>query len=135
MKRFDEFWRTYPRKVAKGAARRAWDKAVKVAKPEQIIMALQMQVAAGLGKERMYTPYPATWLNGERWEDEILPPEQSKEERAAGRKPVRLDFEIEMLRESLADARRLGDRELERRVLAEATRKGIDLENKKGGRP
>src|SRR5690606_19428118 len=34
---FDEFWAAYPRRVGKGAARKAWAKATKKAAPEEII--------------------------------------------------------------------------------------------------
>jgi len=72
--RFDEFWAAYPRKVAKGAARKAWDKAVKKADVAAILAALEKQKTLGVfNVEPCYIPYPTTWLNQERWEDEIAP--------------------------------------------------------------
>lgn len=68
---FDAFWAAYPRRVGKGAARRAWAKALRLAGAEAILGALRAQVAAGLFKDATYTPFPATWLNQERWDDEI----------------------------------------------------------------
>lgn len=68
---FEAFWSAYPRKVAKGAARRAWAKAMRVADAVQIMTALNMQKAAGFGRDLTYTKHPATWLNGECWTDEI----------------------------------------------------------------
>ena len=73
MAHFDLFWTAYPRRVAKGAARRAWAKAAAIADPARILEALEAQRAAGVFKETIYTPYPATWLNQERWEDEVGP--------------------------------------------------------------
>ena len=68
---FEAFWAAYPRRVGKGAARAAFCKACRKARPEAIIAAITAQVEAGCFKDMTYTPYPATWLNGERWDDEI----------------------------------------------------------------
>ena len=67
---FEAFWKVYPKKVAKLAARRAWDKARKQVDPAVIVEALKRQVAAGVFVEP-FVPYPATWLNAGRWEDEM----------------------------------------------------------------
>ena len=69
---FDEFWTVYPKKVGKGAARRAWKGAVKKAgDPRPIIDAVTVQAPAlGAAKERGFCKDPATWLNGEHWTDE-----------------------------------------------------------------
>jgi hypothetical protein len=68
---FADFWAAYPRRTAVAVARKAWAKAIKRAKPEAIIAAIQAQVAAGCFPDKTYTPYPATWLNADRWLDEI----------------------------------------------------------------
>jgi hypothetical protein len=68
---FADFMAVYPRRIAIGPARKAWDKAIKRAKPEAIIAAIKAQVAAGCFPDKTYTPYPATWLNADRWLDEI----------------------------------------------------------------
>jgi hypothetical protein len=68
---FTDFWAAYPRRTAVAVARKAWAKAIKRAKPEAIIEAIQAQVAAGCFPDKTYTPYPATWLNADRWLDEI----------------------------------------------------------------
>jgi hypothetical protein len=70
---FDAFWSVYPRRVAKKAARLAWAK---------LTPALQAEAMDALPKHvRQWKvrdtpmdkiPHPATWLNGERWEDEVL---------------------------------------------------------------
>lgn len=70
---FDVFWGEFPRRVAKKAARKAWDKI----KPDEalaheIIAAVQKQCkTVWLEKELEYIPHPRTWLCQERWEDEI----------------------------------------------------------------
>jgi uncharacterized protein YdaU (DUF1376 family) len=70
--RFDIFWKSYPRKVARENALKAWLKI----KPDdaltkQIIDAINKQ---GLcNREIQFVPHPASWLNAARWEDEIAP--------------------------------------------------------------
>lgn len=70
--RFEDFWKTYPRKAAKGAARRAWAKAVRIASPDEII-AGATRYADDPHRDESFTAHPATWLNGERWLDSSLP--------------------------------------------------------------
>ena len=68
--RFDTFWKHYPRKVAKPNALKAWLKL----KPDDaltktIISAISNQNLAS--REQQFIPHPASWLNAQRWEDEI----------------------------------------------------------------
>lgn len=70
---FDLFWKTYPLKVSKGAARKAWDKVIAETDPETII-AGALKYAEDPNRHPSFTAYPATWLNAERWGDEALPP-------------------------------------------------------------
>ena len=70
---FDRFWAAYPKKKGKESARRAWRKL----RPD---MALCRVMASALDRQKQsedwrrdggkYIPYPASWLNGRRWEDE-----------------------------------------------------------------
>ena len=67
---FDAFWCLYPRHVAKLAARKAWAKV----NPSQHVAILEALVSwrqVWRDKEPEYLPHGATWLNGERWEDEL----------------------------------------------------------------
>jgi hypothetical protein len=71
---FDTFWAAYPRKVGKGAARKAWAMAGKKVSDIVICASLEYQRRAGaFDVEPRFIPHPATWLNGERWADEITP--------------------------------------------------------------
>lgn len=69
---FDDFYAKYPRKLAKKDAARAWAKLTK----EQQQKAMQT-IDAHIAKweadatEKSYIPYPASWLNGWRFDDEI----------------------------------------------------------------
>lgn len=67
---FEDFWSAYPRKIGKGSARKAFAAAMKKASIEEISTSLNKQLASLSSKEQKYIPHAATWLNGERWNDE-----------------------------------------------------------------
>lgn len=68
MTEFDEFYLAYPNKKAKPVARKAWDKAVRIASPEDIMAGLARYIE---GKEPWKAwLMPATFLNQERWDDD-----------------------------------------------------------------
>lgn len=64
---FSQFWQKYPRRVGKGAARPAFAKARKSASFEAIMAGLDRPWPT----DPRYVPHPATWLNQQRWTDEI----------------------------------------------------------------
>jgi hypothetical protein len=67
---WDSFWALYPRHVAKLAARKAWAKT----RPEDHVAILEALVSwrpVWRDKDPEYLPHGSTWLNGERWEDEL----------------------------------------------------------------
>lgn len=69
---FGEFWKLYPRKVAKTNAEKAFKKKCKDEQTYTAIMrGLQNYVTACKGKDPQYIAHPATWINGERWNDEV----------------------------------------------------------------
>lgn len=70
---FDEFWVAYPRHVAKEAARKAFAKVLKVAAADVIVAGARAFAADPNLPEKTYVPYPASWLNAGRWDDEPLP--------------------------------------------------------------
>ena len=72
---FDEFWMIYPKRVAKSDAVKAWEKIkmtddlfIKILK----VLDHQCKSFEWTKQNGKFVPYPATWLNGKRWEDEIL---------------------------------------------------------------
>lgn len=69
---FEQFWANYPLKVGKGAAIKAWLKAVKRATP-QIIIEGACRYASDPNREAAFTAHPSTWLNSDRWGDSPLP--------------------------------------------------------------
>jgi hypothetical protein len=72
---FDDFWKLYPLKKAKKAARKMFERQVKTETDwERVRAALIAQSPAMLAEEEKYRPHAATWLNGERFNDEPSPP-------------------------------------------------------------
>lgn len=69
---FDDFWSVYPRRAAKAAARKAFDKAIKSEKAEVIIIGAA-SYRDDPNREDAFTAHAATWLNAERWSDDPLP--------------------------------------------------------------
>lgn len=70
--RFEAFYAAYPLHKARGAAEKAWSKALALADPEAIIGGAQRYAAEcrRKGTEPKFTAHPATWLNEKRWLDE-----------------------------------------------------------------
>lgn len=72
---FKDFWQMYPKKKAKADAQKAWKKIKLTASLINTIFAsLEKFKQSGEWKRNngQYIPYPASWLNGQRWEDEII---------------------------------------------------------------
>lgn len=68
---FEAFWTLYPRRIAKKDARRAWDKLSydeQMHALEGLVAWRRVWLARG---DLEFVPHPATWLAGERWEDEL----------------------------------------------------------------
>ena len=61
---FDLWWESYPRKAAKGSARKAYASALKKVPADSL---LKLTKAFDFGKDEKFIPHPATWLNAERW--------------------------------------------------------------------
>lgn len=68
---FAEWWTVYPRKTGKPSALRAYKKALKKVSAE-LLLEKAVELRDQPGRVEKYTPYPASWLNDERWEDETV---------------------------------------------------------------
>lgn len=73
---WQEFWKEYPRKSGKGGAEKKFKK---IAPSEELFA--EMMSALHLAKQteqwtkdkdKKFIPYPVTWLNQQRWEDEYV---------------------------------------------------------------
>lgn len=70
---FEQFWAAWPKKVAKADARKAWNATARIRPDLQTV--LNAILAASRTEQWMrgngqFIPYPATWLRGERWDDQ-----------------------------------------------------------------
>jgi hypothetical protein len=67
---FDDFWALYWRKEAKKDAAKAWQRI----DPRDYVAILEAVCAwrpIFVCRGTQFSPMPATWLNGERWTDEL----------------------------------------------------------------
>lgn len=111
---FEIFWNTYPRKVGKGAAAKAFSKTL-VPVSEILEGAARLAADPNLPPPQ-YIPYPATWLNREGWGDEPYPArERTKEELAA----EAADKATKRRLADLAESRRIMEQAEEAKRLAE----------------
>ena len=69
---FVEFWNEYPIKVGKGAAIKAFQKAIRTTDADIIIKGAT-RYKLDPNRSQAYTAHAATWLNAQRWLDEALP--------------------------------------------------------------
>ena len=71
---WERFWKAYPRKKDKGAAEKAWNRAIRSGiEAKTIIDGLLFYVLDCRVKEPQFIKYPATWLNARGWQDEADP--------------------------------------------------------------
>lgn len=76
---FAPFWEMYPRKIGKKAAWKAW---TRIKWTPELPARIMASLAAATKSEQWqkdsgrYIPHASTWLNGERWEDELAPGKQ-----------------------------------------------------------
>lgn len=74
--RFNDFWKAYPKKVKKADALKKWKSKRLDNKADEIITDVQIRITDDpRWKETQFIPDPTTYLNGERWNDEINAPE------------------------------------------------------------
>lgn len=70
---FSAWYIKYPRKIAKEGAVKAWERARNMPPIDKMIekLLLQRDSEAWTKEGGKYIPYPATYINGRRWEDEV----------------------------------------------------------------
>lgn len=79
---FERFWEVYPKKRAKGAALKAWQKATKIVSNDRLIDSVLEHVRFWEVSETaaQFVPYPERWLNRRSWDDELAVPEYNENE-------------------------------------------------------
>ena len=78
---FEDFYVQYPKKVSRKDAENAWKKLTKTQK-QKALESIQDHIYLWQleGRERVHIPYPATWLNGGCYDDEIIFPAKKTNE-------------------------------------------------------
>ena len=68
---FDVFWSSYPKKIGKAAARKAWRKAKGKPRLGELLESINAQKKTEQWQKDngQFIPHPATWLNQGRWDD------------------------------------------------------------------
>jgi len=70
---FDRFWKTYPRHEKKKNAREIWKRKKLDQLAEQITADVTKRISEHGAWLDGFIPHATTYLNGERWNDEIVP--------------------------------------------------------------
>tara|TARA_Y100000593_G_scaffold87999_1_gene169505 strand:- start:3602 stop:4468 length:867 start_codon:yes stop_codon:yes gene_type:complete len=83
---FLEFWSMYPKKVGKPKANSSYKKSLKVAEHSLIINSLKSHLISWQGKDLEFIPNPTTWLNQERFNDEVVKPSKKIETKLISKK-------------------------------------------------
>lgn len=82
---FERFWDSYPRKVSKPTARIAWRALpVKIQLYDKIMNALERYKRTQQWRDANYIPFPETFLQDERWEDNIIEPVELGKPKVSG---------------------------------------------------
>jgi DNA-binding transcriptional ArsR family regulator len=97
---FAAFWAAYPRRTAKRAAASAYRRALNRCGDAELLVKAAAAYRDDPGRAPEFTRHPATWLNGDCWEDDPLP-------RRNGR-PGDIDWNAAVQRARARDASRLG---------------------------
>ncbi len=72
LKEIESLYDAYPKKVDKGHALKAIKKAIEKVGAQVLLDAVKRYASQWDGKDKQFCPNPASWFNGERWEDETL---------------------------------------------------------------
>lgn len=72
---FDLFYKIYPLKIGKRAARTAFERALKRASVDSIVAGTK-RYRDDPNRDAKFTAHPSTWLNRDGWDDDPQPPRQ-----------------------------------------------------------
>lgn len=68
---FAHWYAVYPRKTGRGAALRAFNAALKKTDLQTLIHGAEVYAQSRADEDPKFTKHPATWLNGEHWDDQV----------------------------------------------------------------
>lgn len=100
---FETFWKHYPKKADKQKARVAFAKVMdkNAITVDELIAAVERHKRSEQWQNVAYVPYPSTWLNGSRWEDDLP---EAKPTRKNDRKNI-----LDSLRQKYAEEEMLNE--------------------------
>ncbi len=81
---FEIWYSAYPRHKSRGDALKAYRKVRKTVDAEVLLVGAKAAARKYAGTDQQFTPYPASWLNGEEWKDEDLQPKPAQEPTSNG---------------------------------------------------
>ena len=87
-KQISDIYAAYPKKVGKGQALKAIGTALNKCSFETLLEHVKKYALSVVGKDPQFIPYPATWFNGLRWEDQE--PEKTEKQK----REEELDYKI-----------------------------------------
>lgn len=97
MTTFADFYALYPRHLARKDAEKAWRQVIKEGvQPSAIMDGLRRQLPVMAAKDKQFLPYPATWLRGWRWEDEVEAPSGPSKQYARNLADAQADLEHQL---------------------------------------
>lgn len=70
---FERFWKVYPKKAAKPAALKAWQKQIKAGHDQETIIDAAARYAQSDNVSKGFVKHAQGWLNDQRWNDDDLP--------------------------------------------------------------
>lgn len=104
-KEFETFWKAYPRHDNKQKTIKWFEKN----KPSEGLLKIMLDKIELLKKtkqwqNKQFIPMPTTWLNGKRWEDEVLESDLTKEEEI----PISEDELLKLAQKEIEEEKRNG---------------------------
>lgn len=131
-KKFEEFWKRYPRKIAKPKALESYRKSLEKVDHEQIMRGVEYYIQSK--PDYADWAHPTTWLNGERWGDSYssVPektPEQAADDKRKAEKNKTANLKTE-ISEALARCERF-DFNRDEMLAGIAKQNGVPLETVK----
>ena len=98
---FERFWNSYPKKVGKPYARQVFMKKVKHNDMPSLLEGLERYKGSKQWKDSQYIPNPSTFINQERWKDEVKGTKKTWNEMNDFEKEMFLDLAKEITEDDL----------------------------------
>lgn len=98
---FERFWNSYPKKVGKPYARQVFMKKVKHNDMPSLLEGLERYKGSKQWKDSQYIPNPSTFINQERWKDEVKNTKKTWNEMNDFEKEMFLDLAKEITEDDL----------------------------------